>query len=65
MKTKKRDGGFLNLYSSVLEYELSKNPDYKASGLMAVERLKVLFNPNIGLVSFWGLQRKQGTRNGG
>jgi unsaturated chondroitin disaccharide hydrolase len=54
MKTKKHGAGFLNLYSSVLGYELSKNPEYKARGLRAAERLTVLFNPNIGLVSSWG-----------
>ena len=48
------DTGFLNLYSSVLGYELSKTPDYKGSGLRAAERLKKLFNPNIGLISSWG-----------
>ncbi|HEV1285754.1 MAG TPA: DUF4861 family protein [Bryobacteraceae bacterium] len=48
------DTGFLNLYSSVLGYELSKNPEYKTGGLRAAERLKVLFNPNIGLISSWG-----------
>ncbi len=48
------DTGFLNLYSSVLGYELSNNSQYKAGGLRAAQRLKALFNPNIGLISSWG-----------
>lgn len=54
-KTENHDVGFLNYYSSVFGYRITKDPRYRDGGLRAAERLKEMYNPTVGLIPAWSV----------
>lgn len=50
------DAGFLNYYSSVLGYDLTKEDALRAGALRGAQRLEELFNPQTQLIAAWGVK---------
>ena len=47
------DTGFLYYYSSILGYDVTKNPEYLESAKRAAQRLEQLYNPKTHLIAAW------------